>query len=240
MPTPLDVQQALGLEGAPVALAFLPEPPPGVARWDGGPVAAGCAFWRHARDGRTFYTVPADHHNCAVGSHVHGIALPDDRASELEETLGLMASAGYVDPAEVPGIPTVSEPPGVVAYGPAATAPFAPSVVVVAATPAGAMLLHEAALRAGATPMTAPVSGRPGCAVLPLAMREGQVALSLGCAGNRMTTELGDHELYVAVPGPAWPAVVEALGAVLEANEIMNRAYRERAVGVALVSPGSG
>ncbi len=238
MPAPLDVQEALGLGGAPVAIAFLAEPPPGVARWEDGPVAAGCAFWRHARNGRAFYTVPADHHNCAVGSHVHGITLPDDRATELAETLGLMASAGYVDPAEVPGIPTVSEPPGVVAYAPAATAPFAPSVVVVAATPAQAMLLHEAALRAGVTPMTAPVSGRPGCAVLPLAMHEGQAVLTLGCAGNRMVTELADHELYMAVPGPAWPAVVEALDAVLHANQIMNQAYRERSAAVA--PPASG
>lgn len=240
MPAPLDVQERLGLGGAPVAIAFLREPPPGVTRWDGGPVAAGCAFWRHARDGRAFYTVPADHHNCAVGSHVHGITLPDERASELEETLGLMASAGYVDPGEVPAIPTVSEPPGVVAYAPAASAPFAPSVVVVAATPAQAMLLHEAALRARVTPMTAPVSGRPGCAVLPLAMQQGQAALSLGCAGNRMATEMGDDELYMAVPGPAWPAVVEALSVVLDANEIMNRAYRERAAAVAPPSPDPG
>ena len=238
MPAPLDVQEALGLDGAPVAIAFLAEPPPGVAPWEDGPVAAGCAFWRHARNGRAFYTVPADHHNCAVGSHVHGIALPDDRAAELGETLGLMASAGYVDPAEVPAIPTVSEAPGVVAYAPAATAPFAPSVVVVAATPAQAMLLHEAALRAGVTPTTAPVSGRPGCAVLPLAMQQGQAALSLGCAGNRMVTELADHELYMAVPGPAWPAVVEALDAVLDANQIMNQAYRERAAAAA--PPASG
>jgi uncharacterized protein (DUF169 family) len=238
MPTPLDVQQALGLRGAPVAIAFLSEPPAGVARWDGGPVAAGCAFWRQARDGRTFYTVPADHHNCALGSHVHGIALPEDRAAELGQTLELMASAGYVDPAEVPAIPTVSEPPGVVAYGPAATAAFEPTVVVVAATPAQAMLLHEAALRAGVTPMTSPVSGRPGCAVVPLAMNDGQVALTLGCAGNRMTTELGDDELYVAVPGPAWPALVEALAVVLDANQIMNRAYRERAESVAASPAG--
>ncbi|MBW3611298.1 MAG: DUF169 domain-containing protein, partial [Actinobacteria bacterium] len=146
--------------------------------------------------------------------------------------------AGYVDPAEVPGIPTVSEPPGVVAYAPAATAPFAPSVVVVAATPAQAMILHEAALRAGVTPTTAPVSGRPGCAVLPLAMHQGQAVLSLGCAGNRMVTELADHELYMAVPGPAWPAVVEALDAVLDANQIMNQAYRERSAAVA--PPASG
>ncbi|HEV2768343.1 MAG TPA: DUF169 domain-containing protein [Acidimicrobiales bacterium] len=238
MPAPLDVQEALGLDGAPVAVAFLREPPPGVAPWEDAPVAAGCAFWRHARNGRAFYTVPADHHNCAVGSHVHGITLPDDRAAELGETLGLMASAGYVDPAEVPGIPTVSEPPGVVAYAPAATAPFAPSVVVVAATPAQTMLLHEAALRAGVTPMTAPVSGRPGCAVLPLAMQQGQAALSLGCAGNRMVTGLADQELYMAVPGPAWPAVVEALDAVLDANQIMNEAYRERAAAVG--PPASG
>lgn len=226
--TSFDVEAALGLDGSPVAIGFLPEQPEGMPAWSGGPVAAGCTFWRHARRGQAFYTVPSDHYNCAIGAHVHGIALPDDRASELGDTIAAMADAGYVQPSEVPSIPTVWEPPAYIAYAPVQSAPFPADVVVVAATPAQAMLLHEAALRAGVTPMTAPAAGRPGCAVLPLAMQTGEAALSLGCAGNRLGTALADDELYSAIPGPSWPAVTDALPVILSANESMSALYHER------------
>lgn len=224
-----DGLDGLGLQGNPVAIAFLAEPPEGVARWDGGEVAAGCAFWRHARGGRTFYTDSVDHRHCAVGSHVHGLSLPEEQAADLPASIELMVGAGYLDPQEVPGIPTVTGTPRYVAYGPAGQVPFDADVVVVAATPAQAMTLHEAALRAGVTQMTAPVAGRPGCAVLPLAMQSGQSALSLGCAGNRITTGLDDGELYSAVPGASWPAVVEALTTITAANQAMEAYYEERA-----------
>lgn len=222
---PLD---RLVLDGSPVAIAFLAEPPPGVDPWRGGEVAAGCAFWRHARAGQTFYTEPADHRHCAVGRHVHGLDLPDAPAGDLADSIELMVSAGYLDPDEVPAIPTVADAPRYVAYGPVDQVPFAADVVVVAAAPAQAMVLHEAALRAGVSPMTAPVAGRPGCAILPLTMQTDRSALSLGCAGNRITTGLGDGELYVAVPGSSWPAVMTALAAVQSANDTMGAYYEER------------
>lgn len=226
--TAMDVEGALGLDGAAVAISFLQEPPAGVAPWDGGPVEAGCVFWQRARRGHTFYTVPAEHYNCAVGAHVHGISLPDGRADELTAAVELMAGAGYVDPAEVPSIPVVADAPRYIAYGPVATVPFDADVVVVAATPAKAMLLHEAALAAGVAPMAAPATGRPGCAVLPVAMQSGQAALTLGCAGNRLSTGLRDEELYSAIPGPAWPAVVESLALIVQANAAMDEFYRQR------------
>ena len=54
---------------------------------------------------RSFYTVAADHYNCPIGSYTHNIALPPERAPELEQTFSLMASLGYVKMEEVPGIP---------------------------------------------------------------------------------------------------------------------------------------
>jgi uncharacterized protein (DUF169 family) len=232
MPAP-DVLDSLALGGRPVAVAFLGEPPAGVSPWDGGEVAAGCAFWRHAREGRTFYTGSADHRHCAVGAHVHGLGLPEGHEGDLGASVELMVGSGYVGAEEVPAIPTVAGAPRYVAYGPAGDVPFEPDVLVVATTPAQAMLLHEAALRAGVSPMTAPVAGRPGCAVLPLTMQSGAAAISLGCAGNRRTTGLDDSELYQAIPGSSWPAVVEALAAVQAANATMDASYEERAQRVA-------
>ena len=44
-------------------------------------------FWEKAMSGHTFYTGPSDHYNCAVGSYTHSIALPAERAHELNDTM---------------------------------------------------------------------------------------------------------------------------------------------------------
>ena len=77
-----------------------------------GTEPSGCSFWRVAAGGRTFYTVPSDHYNCAVGSHTHDIALPPDRAEELDQTLGFMTGIGYLRMEEVPGHPAPPEDAG--------------------------------------------------------------------------------------------------------------------------------
>jgi uncharacterized protein (DUF169 family) len=222
------IQQALGLARPPVAIGFFDTPPANVSKWDGGPVLAGCTFWREAMNGKTFYTEPSDHYNCAVGSYTHGIALPAERAAELQDTVGFMVAQGYIEMAEVPGIPALSKAPAYIAYGPAEAGAFAPDVVVVAARPASAMLLYEAALRAGAGNALTSVLGRPGCAVLPLARKSGAAALSFGCKGNRTFTGLGDDELYAAIPGAHWAAVAARVEEIVAANRAMEQYYRGR------------
>ena len=83
-------REILGLRRLPIKVGFLDAPPPSLARWAGGPVAAGCVFWDRAMEGKSFYTLPADHWNCAIGSHTHKIGLPADRANELPATIGFM------------------------------------------------------------------------------------------------------------------------------------------------------
>src|ERR1041384_4886596 len=58
MPAP-SLQDLLGLRLPPVALSFLPEPPPGVSRVASG-AAAGCGYWRLAAEGSVFYTEAPD------------------------------------------------------------------------------------------------------------------------------------------------------------------------------------
>jgi len=188
----------LGLQRRPVAVAFRPTAPPGVPRFT-GTEPSGCSFWRVAMGGRAFYTVPADHHNCPIGSYTHNIALPPERAHELGQTLSLMAGLGYVRMDEVPGIPRLPEPPGVVIYAPLGDSPVDPDVVLVAGRPGRVMLLLEAALRAGIG-APAPLLGRPTCMALPAALAQGVMA-STACIGNRVYTDLGDDELYVMIPG---------------------------------------
>ena len=220
--------RVLGLSKPPIAIGFFEVPPDGLLRWQGGSVAAGCVFWDEAMRGHTFYTVPSDHYNCAVGSYTHNIALPPERAHELNDTIELMAGNNYVASSEVPGIPTLARSPGVVAYGPIDEAGFRPDVVLIAGKPAQAMLVYEAALKAGAGSALTNGLGRPACAVLPLTVAGGQASISLGCKGNRTFTSLSDDEMYVAIPGDKWEAVVEKLTETHEANAAMAQYYSSR------------
>ena len=95
-----------------IAVSYLSSAPPGVQKFS-GTVPSGCTFWNLALTGDGFYTVPGDHLNCPIGSYTHAIDLPVARAAELEQTLSLMSSIGYVRMEEVPSIPRLSHVTGV-------------------------------------------------------------------------------------------------------------------------------
>jgi len=221
-------EKMLGLTKPPIAIGFFESPPAGVPRWEGGSVAAGCVFWDKAMNGQTFYTIPSDHYNCAVGSYTHKIALPAERAHELNDTIAFMVENNYVATSEVPGIPTLTKSPSAVAYGPVDRAGFKPDVVLIAAKPAQAMLIYEAAIKAGTGSTLTNALGRPACAVLPLTTTNGQASISLGCKGNRTFTGLPDEEMYVAIPGDKWEAVIDKLTETHQANVAMERYYSNR------------
>lgn len=221
----IDVRALLGLRTPPIAIAFLDSPPAGVPPWSGGPVPAGCAFWRKAQEGKTFYTTPRDHCNCAIGAYTHKIALPAERTGELEQTIGFMVENDYLAMEEVPGIPTLPRTPAVIAYGPLNAVPFAPDVVLIAAQPAQAMLLYEAALKAGAGGALLNALGRPACAVLPLTLQTNAASLSLGCKGNRTFTGLPDAEMYLCIPGGRWEAFAKQVARTQQANRAMEDHY---------------
>lgn len=203
------------LSRRPLAIAFLDAPPAGVAKFTGSE-PSGCSFWRLAAEGRTFYTVPSDHFNCAVGSYTHNIDLPPERASETAQTLDFMFQMNYIRPEEVAGIPRLTRTPAAVLYSPLADTPVAPSVILFACRPSSAMRLQEATIRAG-KPGTLPPLGRPTCMALPAALAQGTVT-SLGCIGNRVYTGLSEDDLYVAVPGSDISEIVDALEVIATAN----------------------
>jgi uncharacterized protein (DUF169 family) len=202
-----------------VAVSFLDSVPEGVPGFD-GTEPSGCSFWRLAAAGRVFHTVPEDHFNCAVGAHTHNIPLSPERRNETEQTLQMMFDLGYVKPDEVPQIPQLSATPAAITYAPLGETPVPPDVVLVRCKPSSAMLLNEAANRAGAASGT-PVLGRPTCMALPASLRHGAMA-SLGCIGNRVYTDLGEDEMYFILRGRDVPAVVDALGVITSANAALN------------------
>ncbi len=217
--------QSLKLERRPVAVAFRESAPAGVTKFS-GTEPSGCSYWRLAAGGQTFYTVPADHFNCAIGSYTHNISLPPERASELEQTLAFMTGIGYIKMEEVGGIPRLPKTPGVVIYSPLGDAPVDPDVVLFAGPAAQVMLLQEAAQRAGRSANLS-LLGRPTCMALPAAMAHG-VVMSTGCVGNRVYTEIGDGELYAAVPGKDLAAIAAELGVIVSANATLLNYHRGR------------
>jgi uncharacterized protein (DUF169 family) len=215
----------LDLTRRPVAVSFLDSPPQGVEKFS-GTVPSGCSFWKLAGSGRRFYTVPSDHYNCSIGSHTHSIALPQERQKELGDTLSFMSSIGYIRMEEVGDIPTLPKQPNVVAYAPLGEAPTAPDVVILVGKPGKIMLLMEAASRAGVATQF-PVLGRPTCMSLPAAMQSGAVGSS-GCIGNRVYTDIGDDELYVAIRGSDLEKVVGELDTIINANNDLREYHRTR------------
>jgi uncharacterized protein (DUF169 family) len=215
----------LGLRRRPVAVAFRDTPPSGVAAFT-GTAPSGCTFWRLASEGRTFYTVPSDHYNCAIGSYTHNIPLPADRAHELGDTLGFMTGIGYVRMEEVPGIPVLPKTPGAIVYAPLGDTPVDPDVVLFWGPAARVMLLQEAAIRSGVAAQLNTL-GRPTCMALPAALAFGMVA-STGCVGNRVYTSAEEGELYAAVPGKDLARLAEATGTISSANAKLLEYHRGR------------
>ena len=117
-----NLRESLQFDRRPVAVTFVDTPPRGVAQFSGA-APSGCTFWKLAAAGQAFYTVPADHYNCAIGSYTHNIPLPPERAHELSDTLGLMGTIGYVRMEEVPGIPQLPTTPAAIVYAPLGDTP---------------------------------------------------------------------------------------------------------------------
>lgn len=215
---------ALQLTRRPVAVSFRQDPPHGVARLE-GTQPSGCSFWRLAADGRAFYTVPADHYNCPIGSYTHNIPLPKEREQELSQTLSLMSEIGYIRMEEVPSVPQLPSTPPVTVYAPLGDATLAPDVIVVAGRPGRLMLLHEAALRASKT--VQPLLGRPTCMAIPATLAGG-LASSFGCIGNRIYTDVADDEFYTMLSGRDAAEVVEQLSTIASANATLADYHRSR------------
>src|SRR5271170_268328 len=204
---------------SPVAVTFLEETPMNAKKFE-GTEPSGCSFWRLAAGGRTFYTVPENHFNCAVGAYTHNITLSPEREKETDQTLKMMFDLGYVKPEELPQIPRLAKAPAAIVYAPLGDAPVAPDVVLFACKPSGAMLLSEAANRAGVS-SGAPALGRPTCMALPASLQHGAI-LSLGCMGNRVYTGLSDDEMYFVLRGKDLAAVADALTVITTANAALN------------------
>jgi uncharacterized protein (DUF169 family) len=218
-------QQILDLKRRPVAVTFSAEIPEGIEQFSGSQ-PAGCSFWRLAGEGRTLATSPSDHYNCPIGSYTHNIPLPVGRAKELPAVLETMVSLGYLKMEEVPSIPVLPETPQNIVFAPLGNTPVDPDVVLFVAPAAKLMLLEEAAIRAGVASKL-PLLARPTCMAIPAALAHGMVT-SGGCIGNRIYTDIGNDEMYAAIPGRALEQIARELETVDAANLALAQYHRDR------------
>lgn len=217
------LSEALALTTPPVALAFVEGPPAGMPQREETALAA-CEIWRLAETA-TFYVPAASHLGCAIGARTLGFAGAEAQPS-LAETIGAMNAAGYLDPAEVARLPMMSRPASGVLYGPLAAFPADPDLALMWVTARGAMLIAEAT-EAARWDGTAGISmtGRPGCAALPVADAARGPVLSLGCTGMRMRTGVGDALMLAGLSGAALAPFLAALEATARANRVMDDYY---------------
>lgn len=206
------LSELLSLQRAPLAIRFTAERPAGVPAHSGdmpaptedgrtGRVAAGCVFWVHAEAG-TFTTEPADHGNCSVGSLTHGLQTLEQVAGNAD--VAALLESGWVTQEMVPGIPTLSDKPAFITYGPLAEAPAQPDVVFMRLNAKQVMVLRDAVpeLR---------TEGKPQCHIIPMAREQGEVAVSVGCMLSRVRTGMPNTEMTCAIPGRRLDEVLERL-----------------------------
>ncbi|MGI0140882.1 MAG: DUF169 domain-containing protein, partial [Thermoplasmata archaeon] len=205
----------LDLDMPPVQISYLEEAPEGVEKHPGG-VPSVCTFFAVGAE-KSFYASLPQHEDCEVGAFVMGVPPQGDVGSRLMSTIGKMHQVGYLNPGEEALVPHNASAPKFVAYGPLGSLPMAPTAVLIFANPKSAMLAVEAA-GSGAEAKPVTMNGRPMCAIVPIMNQGTPVAISLGCTGSRIYTDLGVDKMVVGVRGDALAQFAKKLDRIMSAN----------------------
>lgn len=205
----------LGLDTPPVQITYLEAAPAGVPTHPGG-VPSVCTFFAYGA--RSAFVAPtAQHEDCEIGAFVLGIPPKGELGDRLMSTIGSMQREGYLKPGEEAFVPHNANAPRFVAYGPLGSLPFPPTGVLLFARPAAAMMVAEAA-GSGSEAQQVPLVGRPMCSIMPVLNGGVPVAVSLGCTGSRLYTDLGADKMIVGIRGDHLEQFVEKLGRIVHAN----------------------
>jgi uncharacterized protein (DUF169 family) len=200
----------LELDRAPVQISYLDSPPAGVERHPGGAPSV-CTFFAEGQS-KPFYAPLTEHEACEIGAFVLGVTPEGELGTRLMSTVGMMQKEGYLAPGEEAKIPRNPRAPKFVAYGPLGSLPSPPTSVLIFARPKSAMFAMEAA--GGPVPM----NGRPMCAVVPTLNHGAPVAVSIGCIGSRIYTQMGDDRMVVGVRGDHLEKFASTVRRIRQAN----------------------
>ena len=222
--------RSLRLAQPPVAVCF-PDTVPASVPAHEGHAPAGCRFWRDAATA-AFTTSSSDHALCTVGCYTHNLELSAAEQSELQESLAVFGSLGYVTSEDLPLIPVLNRRPKHVVYAPLAQSPLPPEVVLLFGDASQALIVSEAVQQV--EHRNPPALGRPACAVISQVANTGLAALSLGCCGARAYVDAFTADLVLcALPGAKLAAYVERIAALAAANSILSQFHQRRGQDVA-------
>jgi uncharacterized protein (DUF169 family) len=205
--------QDLDLAQAPIQISYLDHPPAGVTKHPGGSPSV-CTFFAEGRS-KSFYVDIPGHEACEIGAFVLGIPPEGEAGNRLMSMIGMMQKEGYLVPGEEAKIPKNAVAPKYVAYGPLGSLPMAPTNILLFAKPKSAMLAMEASAQ------SVPVNGRPMCAIVPTLNNGAPVAVSVGCIGSRIYTQMGDDAMVVGVRGDFLDEFARRLKAIRHANAVV-------------------
>jgi uncharacterized protein (DUF169 family) len=204
----------LELDRPIVQISYLDRPPEGVEAHPGGAPSV-CTFFAEG-ERSPFYAALPEHEACEIGAFVLGVPPEGELGARLMGTVGMMQKEGYLQPGEEATIPRNPKAPKFVAYGPLGSLPVPPSSVLMFARPRSAMFAMEAA--GGSVPM----NGRPMCAVVPTLHNGAPVAVSIGCIGSRIYTQMGDERMVVGVRGDHLEKFAATVRRIRQANSAVD------------------
>jgi uncharacterized protein (DUF169 family) len=200
----------------PIAICFTDKVPAGIRNWTGR-VPAGCRFWQEAAT-EVFATSPSDHDLCAIGTFTHNLETTEAHDADRRDALRVFADLSYVREQDIDLIPVLESRSSHVIYGPLATIPLAPDVVLLFGKAGQMLILSEASQQVeGGLP---PAMGRPACAIVPQAKNTGRAALSLGCCGARIS---GRADGRCGALGDSWLQTGSLRGTYRSARESERR-----------------
>jgi uncharacterized protein (DUF169 family) len=210
----------------PIAICFTDKVPAGIRNWTGR-VPAGCRFWQEAAT-EVFATSPSDHDLCAIGTFTHNLETTEAHDADRRDALRVFADLGYVREQDIALIPVLESRSSHVIYGPLATIPLAPDVVLLFGKAGQMLILSEASqqVEGGLAPAA---MGRPACAIVPQAKNTGRAALSLGCCGARAYLDvLTDDVALWAIPRSKLDPYAERIAVLAKANAVLTTFHQVR------------
>jgi len=202
----------------PIALCFTDKVPSGIKNWTGQALAS-CRFWQEAAT-EVFATSPSDHDLCAIGTFTHNLETTEEHDTGGRDGLRVFADLSYVREQDIASIPVLEVRSTHVVYGPLATIPLTPDVVLLFVKADQMLLLSEAFQQVeGSLPQA---TGRPACTIVPQAINTGRAALSLGCGGSPSYVDVLTDEVAIwAIPGSKLDLYVESIATLSKANAIL-------------------
>ena len=221
-----ELTRDLELDSPPVGISYLDQPLAGTERLEQAAPSV-CTYFAQGRS-RSLQVAQSLHEECEIGAFVLGEKPEGAWGERLKTTLKSMEEEGYLLPGEAGSIPHNPQAPEWVSYAPLGAGPGEVSAALLFVRARALMYVLETAHRLGGPWSPPPMVLRPMCSLVPLLRQGKPLAISVGCAGSRIYTEMGDGEMVVGLRGDALRSFHRELRRIRAANEAVREENQRR------------